>query len=50
MTETVVHPERILTADDGTPVADFGKVIPARPGVHFDARARPVGCSRCAAG
>ena len=36
LTETVVHPERILVADDGTPVADFGKVIPARPGVHFD--------------
>jgi alpha-L-rhamnosidase len=37
MTETVVHPERILTAEDGTPVADFGKVIPARPAVHFEA-------------
>ncbi len=36
LTETVVHPERILVADDGTPVADFGKVIPARPAVHFD--------------
>ncbi|MFE6508282.1 family 78 glycoside hydrolase catalytic domain [Nocardioides sp. NPDC057767] len=34
--ETVVHPERILRADDGTPVADFGTIIPARPGVHFD--------------
>ena len=34
--ETVVHPERILPADDGTPVADFGTIIPARPGVHFD--------------
>jgi alpha-L-rhamnosidase len=36
LVETVVHPERILFADDGTPVADFGKVIPARPGVHFE--------------
>lgn len=36
LTETVVRPERILVADDGTPVADFGKVIPARPGVDFD--------------
>jgi len=36
LVETVVHPERILVADDGTPVADFGKVIPARPAVHFD--------------
>lgn len=35
VTETVVHPERILVAEDGTPVADFGKVIPARPAVHF---------------
>ncbi|MFC5729451.1 MULTISPECIES: family 78 glycoside hydrolase catalytic domain [Nocardioides] len=36
LTETVVRPERIFVADDGTPVADFGKVIPARPAVHFD--------------
>jgi alpha-L-rhamnosidase len=36
LVENVVHPERILVADDGTPVADFGKVIPARPGVHFE--------------
>jgi alpha-L-rhamnosidase len=36
LTESVVHPERILVADDGTPVADFGKVIPARPAVHFE--------------
>lgn len=36
LVETVVHPERILTAEDGTPVADFGKVIPARPAVHFE--------------
>ncbi|KAA1427731.1 family 78 glycoside hydrolase catalytic domain [Nocardioides antri] len=36
LVEKVVHPERILVADDGTPVADFGTVIPARPGVHFD--------------
>lgn len=36
VTETVVRPERILIAQDGTPVADFGKVIPARPAVHFE--------------
>ena len=36
MTETTVTAERILTADDGTPVADFGEVIPARPVVRFD--------------
>ena len=36
MTETVIKPKRILIADDGTPVADFGKVIPARPAVHFE--------------
>lgn len=36
LTETVVHPQRILVADDGTPVADFGTVVPARPAVHFD--------------
>lgn len=36
LTERVVHPDRILVADDGTPVADFGKVIPARPAVHID--------------
>ncbi|WP_051217681.1 family 78 glycoside hydrolase catalytic domain [Nocardioides insulae] len=36
LTEEVVHPERILTAEDGTPVADFGVVIPARPAVHFE--------------
>jgi alpha-L-rhamnosidase len=34
--EEIVHPVRILTADDGTPVADFGAVIPARPAVRFD--------------
>ncbi|MFE7226799.1 family 78 glycoside hydrolase catalytic domain [Nocardioides sp. NPDC057577] len=33
--EAVVHPERMLRAADGTPVADFGTIIPARPGVHF---------------
>lgn len=36
LTETVVRPERILTATDGTPVADFGVVIPARPSVRFE--------------
>ncbi|MEV6109358.1 family 78 glycoside hydrolase catalytic domain [Streptomyces sp. NPDC051940] len=35
--ETRVHPVRLLTAADGTVVADFGKVVPARPAVHFDA-------------
>ncbi|MEV6303074.1 family 78 glycoside hydrolase catalytic domain [Actinoplanes sp. NPDC051861] len=34
---TVVKPVRILTAADGTPVADFGVVIPARPVVDFEA-------------
>ncbi|MDT9592111.1 family 78 glycoside hydrolase catalytic domain [Nocardioides zeae] len=37
ITETVVHPEQILVADDGTAVADFGVVVPARPAVDFDA-------------
>ncbi|MFW6773463.1 family 78 glycoside hydrolase catalytic domain [Nocardioides sp. CPCC 205120] len=36
ITETVVHPVAILTADDGTQVADFGTVVPARPSVAFD--------------
>ncbi len=36
MVETEVKPERLLTADDGTVVADFGTVIPALPGVRFD--------------
>lgn len=36
MAEYLVRPERLLTADDGTVVADFGKVIPARPVVRFD--------------
>jgi alpha-L-rhamnosidase len=36
MTETVVHPVELLTADDGTIVADFGVIIPARPQVRFD--------------
>ncbi|PRX51397.1 alpha-L-rhamnosidase [Prauserella shujinwangii] len=35
--EREVHPVRLLTADDGTVVADFGAVIPARPQVRFDA-------------
>lgn len=35
--ESVVRPVRLLTADDGTPVADFGVVVPARPVVDFDA-------------
>ncbi|MGH1564201.1 family 78 glycoside hydrolase catalytic domain [Mumia sp. DW29H23] len=34
--ESTVHAVRMLTAEDGTVVADFGKVIPARPVVHFD--------------
>lgn len=49
LVEEVVHPERILVADDGTPVADFGKVIPARPAVHFehgvDGRVVPIRAS-----
>lgn len=36
LTETRVEPERMLVAEDGTVVADFGKVIPARPAVWFD--------------
>jgi alpha-L-rhamnosidase len=36
LTETEVSPARLLTAADGTVVADFGKVIPARPVVRFD--------------
>lgn len=36
MVEERVFPERLLTADDGTVVADFGKIIPARPAVWFD--------------
>lgn len=54
LVEQVVHPERILTADDGTPVADFGTVIPARPGVHFDdgvdGRVVPIRASYALAG
>ncbi|MFF5084615.1 alpha-L-rhamnosidase N-terminal domain-containing protein [Actinoplanes sp. NPDC000266] len=37
VTEETVTPVRMLTAADGTPVADFGVVIPARPIVRFDA-------------
>jgi len=37
MTETEISPVALLEADDGTMVADFGKVIPARPAVRFDA-------------
>jgi alpha-L-rhamnosidase len=36
MTESEVPAERILVADDGTPVADFGRIIPARPSIRFD--------------
>lgn len=35
LSETFVAPETFLTASDGTLVADFGKVIPARPEVDF---------------
>jgi alpha-L-rhamnosidase len=46
LTETPVKPVGLLTADDGTVVADFGVVIPARPVVRFDAgvagRAIPI--------
>jgi alpha-L-rhamnosidase len=34
--ETIVHPVRMLKAADGTPVADFGVIMPVRPRVHFD--------------
>ena len=34
--ESIITPVALLTADDGTVVADFGKVVPARPFVHFD--------------
>ncbi|GLY00449.1 family 78 glycoside hydrolase catalytic domain [Actinoplanes sp. NBRC 101535] len=36
VSEVMVPAKRILTAADGTPVADFGVVIPARPVVDFD--------------
>jgi alpha-L-rhamnosidase len=36
LAEVEVPAVELLTADDGTVVADFGKVIPARPVVHFD--------------
>jgi alpha-L-rhamnosidase len=36
LTETTVRPVALRTADDGTVVADFGVVIPARPIVRFD--------------
>jgi alpha-L-rhamnosidase len=46
LTETPVKPVALLTAADGTAVADFGVVIPARPVVRFDAgvagRAVPI--------
>ncbi|MEW9872914.1 family 78 glycoside hydrolase catalytic domain [Arthrobacter sp. HS15c] len=35
LSETFVAPQSFLTAADGTLVADFGKVIPARPEVDF---------------
>lgn len=34
--ETTVQAVSLSEADDGTVVADFGSVIPARPAVHFD--------------
>ncbi|MEV6816928.1 family 78 glycoside hydrolase catalytic domain, partial [Micromonospora sp. NPDC051296] len=37
LTESTVRPVALSTADDGTVVADFGVVIPARPTVRFDA-------------
>ncbi|WP_203433668.1 family 78 glycoside hydrolase catalytic domain [Jiangella asiatica] len=36
LTETTAEPVALLTAADGTPVIDFGVVIPARPVVRFD--------------
>ncbi|MHC6593129.1 family 78 glycoside hydrolase catalytic domain [Arthrobacter sp. C152] len=35
LTADFVAPRRFLTADDGTLVADFGKVLPGRPEVDF---------------
>ncbi|HEY9354901.1 MAG TPA: family 78 glycoside hydrolase catalytic domain, partial [Arthrobacter sp.] len=35
LSETFVAPQSFLTAADGTLVADFGRVIPARPEVDF---------------
>lgn len=35
MTEKKIFPQRILQAADGTQVADFGKVYPIRPQIHF---------------
>ncbi|TYC21378.1 Bacterial alpha-L-rhamnosidase [Micromonospora sp. MP36] len=37
LAETTVAPVALRTAGDGTVVADFGVVIPARPAVRFDA-------------
>ncbi|MFG2053165.1 family 78 glycoside hydrolase catalytic domain [Micromonospora sp. NPDC048930] len=37
LAESTVAPVALRTADDGTVVADFGVVIPARPVVRFDA-------------
>ncbi|MEV0155795.1 family 78 glycoside hydrolase catalytic domain [Micromonospora sp. NPDC050686] len=37
LAETTVAPVAVSTAEDGTVVADFGVVIPARPAVRFDA-------------
>ncbi|MGW5364050.1 family 78 glycoside hydrolase catalytic domain [Actinopolymorpha pittospori] len=39
LAEVPVEPVALLTAADGTPVADFGRVIPARPVVRFAAGA-----------
>ncbi|ASO20813.1 Bacterial alpha-L-rhamnosidase [Actinoalloteichus hoggarensis] len=36
LAETEFPAVELLTADDGTPVADFGVIIPARPVVRFD--------------
>lgn len=36
LSERRVEPVAVTTADDGTPVFDFGTVIPARPVVRFD--------------
>ncbi|GIF73016.1 family 78 glycoside hydrolase catalytic domain [Asanoa siamensis] len=36
LVETVAAPVALTRADDGTVVADFGVVIPARPAVRFD--------------
>lgn len=35
-TDTLVYPVSVVTLSDGTTVADFGEVIPARPSIMFE--------------